>query len=118
MGSLLSSIRDEHHAFEKWCENMGYDIPSREYWKHPKFEEYEYYLDPPEERERRKIEHEECKHKNKIKVGVLDLNTWYNADSSKAKCPKCSTFMLTKWGWILTDEYGCPKCGHTEGGEW
>lgn len=119
MGSLLSSIRDEHRAFECWCEKMNYECPQREYWEHPKFKEYEDYLDPPEERSKRKQAHIDRKNKEKNKVGVLDLDLWYNADvCKKVKCKKCDVFMLYKWGWILTDEYGCPKCGHTEGGEY
>lgn len=116
MGSLLSKIRDEHHAFENWCEKNGYPLPSREYWDHPKYQEYEDYLDPPEQRKIRAQKHEEYKNSFKDKVGVLDLDFWYGADISKYKCDKCNTTLIYKSGFILTDEYGCPGCGHTEGG--
>lgn len=118
MGSLLSKIADEHRDFENWCEKRGYAYPNREYWKHEKYQEYEDYLDPPEEREKREREHKERMESQRDKVGVLDLGWWYNSDKSNEKCPKCENKLLRKPGWLLTDEYGCPKCGHTEGGEW
>ncbi len=54
----------------------------------------------------------------KDKVGILPLESWYGANKSKYSCEKCGTTLIYKIGFILTDEYGCPGCGHTEGGEY
>jgi len=71
-----------------------------------------------EERKKREEKHSLYKNTFKTMVGVLTLDTWYGANQSKEKCPKCKTHMIYKYGFLLSDEYGCPGCGHTEGGEW
>ncbi len=118
MSSLLREIAEEHRDFENWCGERGYSFPTREYWKHPNYQEWEDYLDPPEEKAKREKKWNDEKNNQIPKVGCLDLDYWYSANVTEEKCPKCDHHMIKIWGFLLTDQYGCPKCGHTEGGEW
>ena len=120
MGSLLSKIADDERDFFSWCKVNNLKITNHDnFYDDPLYKDYEDYLDPPEQREKRRIEHEKHKKKFKSKVGVLDLDSWYGATKSETEeCPKCKHLMIYKYGFLVSDLFGCPKCGHTEGGEW
>lgn len=121
MGSLLAKIAEEHRDFENWCEKKGYPLPSRDYSNHQPY--YDEYTLPERIRaEQQRKEHEEYNKKKREeqgdKIGVLS-DHWLSSRVLKEKCSKCnhSPIRIIS-GMFLTDEFGCPKCGFIEGGEW
>lgn len=56
--------------------------------------------------------------KSAWKILMIPLpESWANCEFSNNLCPKCNHTMLYKKSYfIVSDEYGCPRCGHTEGG--
>ena len=56
--------------------------------------------------------------KQSWKILMIPLSdSWIDCEFSGELCPKCNYTMLYKKSYfIVGDEYGCPRCGHMEGG--
>lgn len=50
-------------------------------------------------------------------MGIPLPEYWNKYKFSDVKCPKCNHFMLVSpSNFIVSDSFGCPRCGHIEGG--
>lgn len=129
MGSILSAIGDDEDRYRSWCAKNGKEFYNEDlYEKGTPYEQMEKEIT---ERKRERQAEWDKKHPKEVAAkkikekkdrktsGVLD-KSWDGAQKTKqTPCPKCKNkFMLIQGGFLLTEEFACPKCGHTFGGDW